>query len=170
MWLTTPWLDLTSAEGTFVRAVAETRIRSFQLGKDGEFPGFDKASPGGTYSYRMYPRRDDKPHTTYMWVPPQSARPPVATSATIGAAIVCHSTPGTEQKNSDGAFTYRRGQHQPPTNQRGPLPTPTTSVFGDWQVLDMIDFWTIENGTCEQPPTPLPSPATTSSPGWPAID
>lgn len=173
VWLETPNLDLDSADGTFVRGIAESRYLRSQLGPDAYFPGFREASVSAyVWSDDLSPRHNP-PHTTYMWVAPFPDPDPQNNptwhplSAQVGGVAVCATSPGIPVADDAVFFTYSRSGRTPPVNQHGPRQKPVRNIFGDWRGLDFIETTHLRMQRCSNRPGPLPA-LHTSRPGWPS--
>lgn len=167
VWIPTPNLDLNSADGTFVRAIAEPEYRSEWLDWAGTSPGWLQAyqpmySPGSVTEgdhvvyYNRY-RPPPKPHITYMWAAPfptgdpHSYYPPgarpvnnqywSAPNKEIGGVAVCFKSTvaGYSDKSVLEFFTYRREGIPPPADQHGSRAMPNSNVFGGWHTLNLLD-------------------------------
>jgi hypothetical protein len=168
-WLPTPAVDLTSPDGTFIRAFAEgDTLRLFNIDeKKGSYPGFPKADSthnrlsGGGGEWYGYAVR---------WVVNLGTQPD-------GSAVtqVCEATSITpdgaiHEGLSNITLVYRREGVAPPANQEGPAPAPAVSVFGNWYATTYKAAYPSTADTlaqCQQskPPTDR---STGNSPGWPA--
>lgn len=173
VWLETPNLDLNTADGTFVRALAESWYLRSELGPEAYFPGYRQASNRAYLWWDSILPRHDPPHTAYMWIAPFAYHHPQnkyewkPLSDEIGGVSVCMTSPGTALADSGMLYNYRRTGKKPPTHQHGPYAAPSSNVFGDWEALDFADPTQLLAQKCGQPPSPLPRGIHTSTPGWP---
>ncbi|MCG7630717.1 hypothetical protein MHN80_00160 [Gordonia McavH-238-E] len=199
-WIPTDILDLSSAEATFVRAYTE----SFELAFEGQsmewgYPGFAAASPPGTderirlvasnsltsrvvNTLFMRPlRREDAG---------DRSRFTLCRSELL--SIEQRSDSGVEWRNIGKRWAYpitiefiRTGERLPPADRHGHQITPSTPVFGSWQVsffdrLGMGPENRADHIACNAlPPNPdlprvgvetgpEPWPVLPPTPGWPA--
>ncbi|MDL9939052.1 hypothetical protein QSJ18_20120, partial [Gordonia sp. ABSL1-1] len=140
VWLPTPYLDLNSPDGTFIRAAFESSNRQKNLGNAAYYPGFRHASLSAWLWYGPYDGPystfGEPPNTTYVWAAPfpdpdpQGRHDWTPLSRDVGGIALCSISTNTTVKRHRLFFTYRRTGRTPPTNQHGPHPAPTTNVFG----------------------------------------
>ncbi|GAC66986.1 hypothetical protein GS4_05_01990 [Gordonia soli NBRC 108243] len=170
-WLATPSLDLTSSDGTFVRAIAESYYQAIMAGLNSTAPGYRRAI-GTIVDYEFNPfTRVYAPHVAYFYAVPYPAAPgQTATSPDFGSVAVCADVPAhADWTKALLFFTYRRSGTAPPSSLRGHLTQPITDVFGDWKGVDNMLPNIHNSRRCDNPPItqPLTTELLPPSPGWP---
>ncbi|WP_020109699.1 hypothetical protein [Nocardia sp. 348MFTsu5.1] len=173
VWFDTDTLDLTTPDGTFVRAIFESYIQRSELGFSAYFPGWADATGDSWYNWgnrRGTGPRNNPPFTIFAWVAPfpVGQQPWTSLSESLGGVIVCSRDSLNTYVEYAMAFTYQRTGNSPPADQHGDQPAPTRNLYGDWKILDSIGENYKHNEGCITPPAPISQGIHTPSPGWPA--
>lgn len=181
-WLPTTALDLSSSDGTFVRAIIESGRLYLLYRKTGlTAPGYFGAAQRIWPANAIVLRRSrafqgplqlfavNFPNRVYNFRPRHVPFPAPQASSRIGRAAVCVITGGSPPKTRLwDLFTYERSGNPPPSRQQGSSNLSRTNVFGDWKAVEQFEtIW--QNDICSNPPTqPEPDASSnTPSPGWP---
>lgn len=172
-WVSTPAVDLMSADGTFIRAFFEAVDvqRNNSNGMKGSYPGFSKANETGRNDSDV---GDDEDIYGYAgrWVLNFTINPDNTATAIVCEYMSVKTDTREANIGESDILTYRRVGAAPPTDQKGPARAPATSVFGDWyasgyEFLQSPDVKKNATG-CLPPNQPPIDKGSVSMPGWPA--
>lgn len=174
-WAQTPVVDLMSADGTFIRAFAESRtLQNFSGpgepdGPDGgQYPGYARAnqtrnSDGGGWFDAVY-------GYTTRWIMSFEEAPDNTATVVVCSYVSINPTNEDSPMISGLTLRYHRTGTPPPLNQKGPARAPAAPVFGDWYATTYgyagEDNHTADARCFKDRPAVNKSPVPT--PGWPA--
>lgn len=171
-WGNTP--ELSTADGTFVRAVLESMRARHLTGKNTAlYPGYSDAVPSNAYPVFS---DEEAPLPSFGDLATEffSVESVTTLSDGRGQAAVCRWDGGPA--GDDAVFTYLRQGQSPPEHQSGPANRPVQNVFGGWKLASLHVYSRAANGHLDMSqchldlPDPMPAsgaPGLPPHPGWP---
>ncbi|MCM3896774.1 hypothetical protein ND991_16330 [Gordonia sputi] len=132
-WNPTPAVDLTSPDGTFIRAFIEAQDVAMHSGRPASYPGYVNADrvPHNLFYYGISPTDLTTGFSSHSIIRLDNTGPDTYIATVCRRESVNSLNKEALTVNIEW-LTYHHHGTPPPANQRGPRNAPPDNVFGDW--------------------------------------